>query len=119
MPPYAFRYHLPLCSQRMVPGTKMYLDSNDLSDLSTLFSEGIHKSEVIILVRVHGLHAARDAREQRGNRGVRGKAALEHLVRVRIRVRVRARVRVRVRVSLRVRVMVRVQFRVRLRLGSD
>ena len=36
----------------------MYLDSNDLSDLSTLFSEGIHKSEVIILVRVHSLPAA-------------------------------------------------------------
>ena len=32
--------------QRMVRRGKMYLDSNDLSDLSTLFTEGIHKSEV-------------------------------------------------------------------------
>ena len=32
--------------QRMVRQGKMYLDSNDLSDLSALFTEGIHKSEV-------------------------------------------------------------------------
>ena len=31
------------------------------------------------LVRVHGLHAARDASEQCDDRGVRGEAALAHL----------------------------------------
>ena len=41
--------------------------------------------EVDDLVRVHGLHAARDAREQRDDRVDRGEAALAHLVRVRVK----------------------------------